>query len=69
VPFYGAAPKTAAVPAIKAPLLIHYAEKDDRIDAMWPAYETALKLSGISYAMHSYQGTARTISFFPKHLA
>jgi carboxymethylenebutenolidase len=57
VPFYGAAPETAAVPAIKAPLLIHYAENDERINAMWPAYESALKSSGIAYAMHMYPGT------------
>ena len=31
VPFYGAAPETAGVPAIKAPLLIHYAELDERM--------------------------------------
>src|SRR5215475_12038785 len=48
VPFYGAAPETAAVPAIKAALLIHYAENDERINAMWPAYESALKSNGIA---------------------
>src|SRR3954469_10065628 len=39
VPFYGAAAETAAVPAIKSALLIQYAENDERINAMWPAYE------------------------------
>jgi carboxymethylenebutenolidase len=38
VPYYGAAPVTAAVKDIKAPLLIQYAEKDERINAMWPEY-------------------------------
>ena len=47
VPFYGAAAETAAVPAIKAPLLIQYAENDERINAMWPAYEAALKASDV----------------------
>ncbi len=28
---------------IKAPLLIHYAGNDERINAGWPAYEAALK--------------------------
>lgn len=37
VPFYGAAAETADVPRIKAPLLIHHAETDERLDAMWPA--------------------------------
>src|SRR6185436_12955817 len=43
VPYYGAAADTASVPSIKAPLLIQYAENDERINAMWPAYEAALK--------------------------
>jgi len=56
-PFYGAAAETAAVPKIKASLLIHYAESDERINAMWPAYEQALKAAGVSHAMHKYSGT------------
>jgi len=42
-----------------APLLIQYAEKDDRINAMWPAFETALKAAGVPYEMHMYPGTQR----------
>ena len=57
VPFYGAAAETASVPKIKAPLLIHYAENDERINAMWPAYEAALKAAGVRYEMHKYPGT------------
>jgi carboxymethylenebutenolidase len=57
VPFYGAAAETARVPEIKAPLLIQYAESDERINAMWPAFETALKASGVRYEMHMYPGT------------
>jgi carboxymethylenebutenolidase len=56
-PFYGAAAETAAVPGIRAPLLIHYAESDERINAMWPAYEQALKAARAVYAMHTYPGT------------
>jgi len=56
-PFYGAAAETAAVPRIKAPLLIHYAESDERINTMWPAYEQALKAAGAAYGMHQYPGT------------
>ena len=56
-PFYGAAPATAEVPKIKAQLLINYAEKDERIDSMWPAYEKALKAAGVRYEMHVYPGT------------
>jgi carboxymethylenebutenolidase len=57
VPFYGAAADTAAVPAIKAALLIQYAENDERIDAMWPTFEAALKASKVQYEMHMYAGT------------
>ena len=57
VPFYGAAAPAAKVPAIKAALLIQYAENDERINAMWPAYEAALKAAGVRYEMHKYPGT------------
>src|SRR5258708_2281497 len=57
VPFYGAAADTASVPSIKAPLLINYAEKDERIDSMWPAYEAALKAAGAQYEMYIYART------------
>jgi carboxymethylenebutenolidase len=57
VPFYGAAADTAAVPKIKAPLLIHYAENDARINEMWPAYEQALKAAGVRYEAYIYPGT------------
>ena len=57
VPFYGAAPATASVANIKAPLLLHFAENDKRINSMWPAYEQALKAAGAPYEAHVYPGT------------
>lgn len=57
VPYYGAAAETASVPKIKAPLLIQYAENDERINSMWPAYEAALKAAGVAHEMHKYPGT------------
>jgi carboxymethylenebutenolidase len=57
VPFYGAAAETASVPRIKAPLLIHYAETDPRLNEMWPAFEAALKAAGVPHQMHIYPGT------------
>jgi carboxymethylenebutenolidase len=57
VPFYGAAAETARVPQIKAPLLIQYAETDERVNAMWPAYEAALKAAGVKYETYVYPGT------------
>ncbi len=57
VPFYGAAADTSSVAAIKAPLLIQYAENDERINGMWPAFETALKAAGVPHEAHFYPGT------------
>jgi carboxymethylenebutenolidase len=56
-PYYGAAGETSGVPKIKAPLLIHYAENDERINEMWPAYEAALKKNGSPFETHFYPGT------------
>jgi len=57
VPFYGGQPPAEQVPNIKAPLLIHYAENDERINAAWPAYETALKAANVRYEAYIYPGT------------
>jgi carboxymethylenebutenolidase len=57
VPFYGGQPAAEQVPNIKAPLLIHYAENDERINAAWPAYETALKAANVRYEAYIYPGT------------
>jgi carboxymethylenebutenolidase len=56
VPFYGLQPSAADTAKIKAPLLIHYAELDQRIDAGWPAFEAALKANGVKYQMFMYAG-------------
>jgi carboxymethylenebutenolidase len=57
VPFYGPQPSAADAAKIKAPLLLHYAALDERIDAGWPAYEAALKANGVKYQMYMYPGT------------
>jgi carboxymethylenebutenolidase len=54
VPFYGRQAAAEDVPKIEAPLLIHYAGLDERINAGWPAYEKALKENGKAYTMHMY---------------
>lgn len=56
VPFYGGQPSAEDTAKIKAELLLHYAEHDDRINAGWPAYEEALKANGVKYTMHMYDG-------------
>ena len=57
VPFYGSQPSAADTARIKAPLLIHYAANDDRINAGWPAFEAALKANGVKYQVYTYPGT------------
>jgi carboxymethylenebutenolidase len=57
VPFYGRAPELADVPKIKAPLLIHYAENDDRVNASGAPYEEALKANKVKYEAFKYPGT------------
>ncbi|MFN3261804.1 MAG: dienelactone hydrolase family protein [Pikeienuella sp.] len=57
VPYCGRQVAAKEVPAIRAPLLLHYAENDPRINAGWPAYELALREHGKTYEAHLYQGT------------
>jgi carboxymethylenebutenolidase len=54
VPFYGNQPAAEDVPKINAPLLLHYAGLDQRINAGWPDYEAALKANGKTYTAHMY---------------
>ncbi len=55
-PFYGRQAKAADVPRIKAPLLLHYAGLDQRINEGWPEYEAALKAHGKEYTAYVYPG-------------
>jgi len=57
VPFYGTQPPAEDVAKIKAPLLIHYAEKDERINAGIPAFKSALEANHVKYEMFTYPGT------------
>src|SRR6266567_5055536 len=57
VPFYGNQPSADEAAKIKAPMLIHYAEHDDRINAGGPAFEAALKASRVNYQTFIYSGT------------
>lgn len=56
VPFYGRQASVEDVPKIQAPLLLQYAELDERINEGWPAYEAALKEHGKTYTGHIYPG-------------
>jgi carboxymethylenebutenolidase len=57
VPFYGNAAPAGDVPKINAPLQIHLASDDERINAQYPAYEAALKANGKRYELHMYPNT------------
>ena len=54
VPFYGRQPDAADVPKIEAPLMIHYAGLDERINAGWQAYSDALKANQKEFSVHFY---------------
>ncbi len=57
VPFYGEAAPADQVGRIQAPLLLIFADNDERINATWPPYEAALKSSGKRYEAFRYPGT------------
>ena len=57
VPFYGNPPAPEDAAKVKAPLLIHFAATDPRINAAWPAYEEALKAAKVRYTAYTYPGT------------
>jgi len=57
VPYYGRAADSEDVPAIKASLLIHYAENDPRVNAMKEDYAAALAANNVEFEMHEYPGT------------
>lgn len=57
VPFYGGQPPPAEVPGMRAPLLIHHAEHDPRVNDGWPAYQAALEEAGLHYSEYTYPGT------------
>jgi carboxymethylenebutenolidase len=54
VPFYGGQPPKEEVPKINAPLLLHYAGLDARVNEGWPAYEAALKENNKEYKAYMY---------------
>jgi carboxymethylenebutenolidase len=56
-PYYGVQVPAADVPRIKARLLLHYAQNDERINAGIPAYREALDKAGVRYELHIYDGT------------
>jgi carboxymethylenebutenolidase len=56
-PFYGSPPPLEEVAKIKAELLVVLAANDERINAAWPAYDSALKQAGVRYSVYQPAGT------------
>ena len=54
VPFYGGQPAAEEVPNIHAPLLLHFAALDERVNAGWPDYAAALQENNKEYSAHLY---------------
>lgn len=56
VPYYGRQPDVTDVPKIKASMMLHYAEMDERVNAGIADYEAALKKAGVNYQLFIYEG-------------
>jgi carboxymethylenebutenolidase len=56
VAYYGMQIPADKVAAIKAPLMLHYAGLDERVNAGIGAYKAALDAAGKTYEVHMYEG-------------
>lgn len=56
VPFYGGGPAVDDVPRIKAPMQVHLAGEDARVNAGWPPVKAALEAAGVRHEIHTYAG-------------
>ena len=57
VAFYGRHPPGESAAAVEAPLMIHHAERDERVNASWPDFEAGLRKAGKTYERHEYPDT------------
>ena len=55
-PYFGVATAAESVARIKAPLLCHLAEHDERVNATYPTLEASLKAAGVAYQVFVYPG-------------
>ncbi len=55
VPFYGGQPNEEETQQINAPLLLHFASLDKRVNAGWPDYEASLKKYNKEYMAYMYE--------------
>lgn len=54
VAFYGRHPAAAEAASIEAPLMLHHAGLDERVNASWPDFEKGLKSAGVNFVNHDY---------------
>jgi carboxymethylenebutenolidase len=54
VAFYGRHPAAAEAASIQAPLMLHHAGLDERVNASWPEFEEGLSNAGRNYVNHDY---------------
>jgi carboxymethylenebutenolidase len=62
VPYYGGQPKSEEVQKIKAPMMLHYAGNDERINKGIPDFEAALKSAGVEYQLFMYEGAGHAFN-------
>ena len=55
VAFYGRHPEAAVAADIRAPLMLHHAGLDERVNATWAAFEKGLNEAGIDYVEYRYE--------------
>ncbi|MGB5449185.1 MAG: dienelactone hydrolase family protein [Woeseiaceae bacterium] len=56
VAFYGRHPSADEAEAIRAPLMLHHAELDERVNASWPDFEKSLQDAGRNFTNYDYAG-------------
>jgi len=54
VAYYGRHPDPTEVTLIKAPLMLHHGELDERVNASWPDFEKALQAANANYVNYEY---------------
>lgn len=54
VAFYGRHPAADEASSIRAPLMLHHAELDERVNATWPDFEEALKEADRNFINYEY---------------
>lgn len=62
VPYYGRQPSAEDVARIKAPVMAHYAENDQGINAGIAGFEAALKANNKEYQIFMYEGTSHAFN-------